>query len=160
MKKPFLFFLALVMSSWGFAQSTSPEVIGSAGDHYSNGTTQMSWTLGEISTETYSDANNQLTQGFHQVTLMVTAIDDQLESLAVQVFPNPVADQLNISLEESTQAHRFRLLDASGKQLQVRESFFLNAEIDFSNYAKGTYFLHISDVNGTSVKTFKILKIK
>lgn len=48
------------------AQSVSPEVVSSAGDYYENGNVSLSWTLGEIATETYTNGNVILTQGFQQ----------------------------------------------------------------------------------------------
>lgn len=47
-------------------QTISPEVIASAGDYFENGNGSLSWTLGELATETYSNGNITLTQGFQQ----------------------------------------------------------------------------------------------
>lgn len=58
--------LALLMPLFMLAQSVSPEVISSAGDYYENGNVSLSWTLGEIATETYTNGNVILTQGFQQ----------------------------------------------------------------------------------------------
>ena len=49
-------------------QYTSPEVIATAGDFFSNATVSISWTLGEITTETFTGSNVALTQGFQQPT--------------------------------------------------------------------------------------------
>ncbi|MEZ5082109.1 MAG: hypothetical protein R2750_01450 [Bacteroidales bacterium] len=49
-----------------YAQSVSPEVISSAGDYYEGTNVSLSWTLGEIATETYTNGNVILTQGFQQ----------------------------------------------------------------------------------------------
>ncbi|MFC2176342.1 hypothetical protein ACFLR1_05175, partial [Bacteroidota bacterium] len=53
----------------GMSQSISPEVIASAGGHFDNGTTQLSWTLGEVAIDTYDNGTNIITQGFHQTQL-------------------------------------------------------------------------------------------
>lgn len=158
MKKTIFFFLCLVLSSWGFAQTTSPEVVGSAGDHFVQPSAQISWTLGEIRTETLSDGTTQLTQGFHQVTLTVTTGTDLLESLAVLVFPNPVSEKLNIEYQDASQRLGFKLFDLTGKQLQAQESFFQTTTLDFSTYATGTYYLQVTDLQGKPIKTFNILK--
>ena len=58
------------------AQSVSPEVIASSGDYYKNENISLSWTLGEIATETYSNGSVILTQGFQQpVSVSITGID-------------------------------------------------------------------------------------
>lgn len=48
------------------AQSISQSVIASAGDYSSSTSASLSWTLGEICTETFSNGGNVLTQGFQQ----------------------------------------------------------------------------------------------
>ncbi|MCF8403889.1 MAG: hypothetical protein K9H58_08090 [Bacteroidales bacterium] len=58
--------LAAIFPICLFSQSVSPEVISSAGDYYQGATVSLSWTLGEIATETYSNGNYILTQGFQQ----------------------------------------------------------------------------------------------
>jgi len=58
--------LVLLLPAFLMAQSVSPEVISSAGDYYEGANASLSWTLGEIATETYSNGTNILTQGFQQ----------------------------------------------------------------------------------------------
>jgi len=48
------------------AQSVSPEVVATAGDYYEGTNVSLSWTLGELATETYTNGNVILTQGFQQ----------------------------------------------------------------------------------------------
>ncbi|MCD4697881.1 MAG: hypothetical protein K8S16_16775 [Bacteroidales bacterium] len=50
------------------SQSVSPEVVSSAGDYFEGANASLSWTLGEIATETYTSGNIILTQGFQQPT--------------------------------------------------------------------------------------------
>ncbi len=65
MKKIFTVVCALAYSTI-HAQSLSPTVIATAGD-YSTGTgVSLSWTLGEIATETFNNGGYILTQGFQQ----------------------------------------------------------------------------------------------
>lgn len=48
------------------AQSLSPTVVSSSGGYFTGAGTSLSWTLGEIATETFGNGNNILTQGFQQ----------------------------------------------------------------------------------------------
>ena len=82
------------------AQSISPEVVATSGEHFQNGTSQLSWTLGEVMIDTYSAGGTIVTQGFHQTQLTVTSIDESNPfSLNVNVFPNPTSQFLNIGVE-------------------------------------------------------------
>lgn len=66
MKIIITFFIFLSCSSV-FAQSNRPSVLSSAGTSTTVGNLQVSWTLGETFTQTFSSGNNQLSQGFQQV---------------------------------------------------------------------------------------------
>ena len=63
-----------------YGQSTSPEVISSARNHFENGSAQVSWALGEPITETVSNGTNELYQGFHQTRLSWASIFEESES--------------------------------------------------------------------------------
>ena len=56
MKKILLILLCLPFI--GFGQVTSPSVVSSSGDSYSNGNIIMDYTLGEIVIETFSNSAN------------------------------------------------------------------------------------------------------
>ena len=59
------------------AQSISPDVVAGSGAYYSKPAGSLSWTLGELSTETYTAGNNTLTQGFQQpvIGIIISGID-------------------------------------------------------------------------------------
>ncbi|MBC8488731.1 MAG: hypothetical protein H8D45_22130 [Bacteroidetes bacterium] len=79
MKKFSIIMIGGLLSFAVAAQSLSPEVIASSGDYYENANASLSWTLGEIATETYSNASNILTQGFQQpVSVTIHGIDIDL----------------------------------------------------------------------------------
>ena len=162
MKKPLLFFLGLLFCSLGYSQSVSPEVTASAGEHFTGTNAQLSWTIGETMIETYDNSSNQLTQGFHQTNLMVTAVEDLAESFQIKVFPNPATDVLNIEWSEISEVLSLTLYDATGKQLLRQKALdqTMTKTLDLTAYAAGSYLLYLSNPDGKTIKTFKILKIK
>jgi len=58
-----LFFAATILCT---AQSIERDVVAGSGDYFEGTNSLLSWTLGEIATETYSAGNIILTQGFQQ----------------------------------------------------------------------------------------------
>lgn len=162
MKKPLLLFLSLFLWSLGYSQSVSPEVTASAGDHFTGTNAQLSWTIGETMIETYVNGSNQLTQGFHQTNLMVTAVEDLTESFQVKVFPNPATDILHIEWSEISDPLTLSLYDATGKQLIMKKVVdqTMSKTLDLTTYAAGSYLLQLSNPAEKTIKTFKILKIK
>lgn len=55
------------------SQSIERDVVASSGDYFEGVDISLSWTLGEIATETYDNGSNILTQGFQQtgITLRI-----------------------------------------------------------------------------------------
>ena len=58
-----LLFAATILCT---AQSIEREVVAGSGDYFEGANSLLSWTLGEIATETYTAGNITLTQGFQQ----------------------------------------------------------------------------------------------
>jgi len=76
MKKVIISLVTLLIPFIITAQSVSPEVISSSGDYYEGVNGSISWTLGEIATETYTAGNVILTQGFQQpITVAIAGIN-------------------------------------------------------------------------------------
>ena len=68
-----LFFAATILCT---AQSIERDVVASSGDYFEGTNISLSWTLGEIATETYSSGNIILTQGFQQTLgIVIHGID-------------------------------------------------------------------------------------
>lgn len=101
MKKVCLFSVALLIPFIITAQSVSPEVISSSGDYFEGVNASLSWTLGEIATETYSAGNIILTQGFQQpITVSIAGIDlDVLVFLEGPYAGTEMATGLNLAGE-------------------------------------------------------------
>ena len=148
MKKLLLILLCLPFI--GFGQVTTPSVISSSGDSYSNGGVNMDYTLGEIVVETQTNSTTILTQGFHQGVLKVST---QVENIAfkTKVYPNPASDYLIIELEQSVNAD-ILVYDINGK-LVIKDK--LNDEqqkqLDFSFLNTGNYILNINIADKQSV---------
>jgi hypothetical protein len=156
---PLLLF-SLLIGTFGYSQTTSPEVIGSSGDHFINGDAQISWTIGETMVATFINDSIQLSQGFHQTSLTITAIEDLEKDFGMKVYPNPTADLLHFEWPENTQALSLVLFDIDGKQLWVKQmgNQAMSLTLDLSAYPAATYFLHIYQQDQQRIKTLTILK--
>ena len=146
----YVFFLFLCFPIFIFGQVTTPTVVSSSGDSYSNGGVIMDYTLGEIVIETFSNNTNILTQGFHQGVLKVNT---SIENIAIKtkIYPNPTTNFLIIELEKNVNAD-ILVYDINGK-IVIKDK--LNDErqkqLDFSFLKQGNYFLHINIADKQSV---------
>jgi len=148
MKKLLLILLCLPMI--GFGQVTTPSVVSSSGDSYSNGGVIMDFTLGEIVIETFSNSANILTQGFHQGDLKITTAVVNLD-IKTKIYPNPTTNFIIIELEKNVNAELL-VYDINGKIVikdKLRDE--QKKQLDFSFLTQGNYFLHINIADKQSV---------
>ncbi len=143
------------------AQSISPEVIASAGEHFDNGTTQLSWTLGEVVIDTYDNGTNILTQGFHQTQLTVTSVEENLAEIRLNMYPNPTSEVLNIDLGNNESDIVIKVFDMSGKLIHSDkiEAYQTKYVVPMSLVATGNYLVQMQSVDGKMNSTHKVMKV-
>ncbi|MBU0488713.1 MAG: hypothetical protein KKD31_12260, partial [Bacteroidetes bacterium] len=85
---------------FSFGQMLSPEVVATSGDYYSSPYLTLSVTIGEPVSETVSNDEHTLNQGFQQGDYTVNQVEETGNSPGnIRVFPNPASDFLNIVIE-------------------------------------------------------------
>lgn len=158
MKRFFLWAIGFMLLSSGLAaQTASPEVLGSAGTHQSTPTAQVSWTIGEPVTETYSSATNNLTQGFHQTKLTITSLEELPPEFALDVFPNPAGQDLNVRWTGQPLDMDLNLIDLHGRTVRNLTLSQVNlGQIDVSGISQGTYFLQVG-LNNNHIQNYKVI---
>lgn len=153
--------IAVVGVAYGAnAQSISPDVVASSGTHFSNGTTQVSWTIGEPVIATHDNGSNIVTQGFHQTLLTVTGIQETEAHLeGVSVYPNPVDYLLNIKFDSNNSNVSAMIFDASGRMITSEQinSGTTQHQLDLSAFSNGTYLLRLITDQGLKA-SFNIQK--
>jgi len=81
---------ALIISLQCFSQSLPRELISTAGDFHTNGSINISWSLGETVTETATTPNVILTQGFQQpdfTGLQILQIPEGWSGISTYLIP-------------------------------------------------------------------------
>jgi hypothetical protein len=146
---------------FGMAQSITPEVIASAGEHYDNGSVQLSWTLGEVMIDTYDNGNNIVTQGFHQTQLTVTSIERELVDIEMNVYPNPTSEFLNIELGRNDKDINLQLYDMSGKLIHkdVINAYDTKYVLPMQSVATGKYLVQMQSEDGKVNTTHQVVKL-
>ena len=66
MNRAFLLLLFIFWMHGLYSQSSSSEILSTAGETFQSTSMQIDWTLGELAIETIHHSNRQITQGFHQ----------------------------------------------------------------------------------------------
>ncbi len=148
-----LFFYTLNQSAF------SQELISSSGNEFKNEQLQLSWSLGETIVDTYEGTSLQLTQGFHQSNLKVTAIEIVPGiDFSLSAYPNPVVDYLTLKTDhDQVNKLQYLLYDSRGRLLMQADVLNEETEIPMHSYVHASYYLKVLK-NNTPVKTFKIVK--
>jgi choice-of-anchor B domain-containing protein len=75
----------------------------------------------------------------------------------LEVYPNPVQNQLFINFESFENIQELSIISASGRKLYFNNSFQNKETINMSAWKSGIYFMVITDVNGNRIVE-KIIK--
>jgi hypothetical protein len=135
------------------AQLITPTVIASQGDYFSNADGSLSWTLGEIMTETYTTSTIIFTQGFQQPlrTTLVPSVPD-----VFSLYPNPFHYFINITLSLSD--GQLQVFNVLGQYIGNWALYPGKNEIDLNGLAIGMYVATIITSNDGIKKSYKIIK--
>lgn len=149
------------------AQQLSPSVLAAAGGTAHSPTISLEWTLGEAVVETHTTPDRLYTQGFHQPLLHISEQPDKTALFGVDatysftVAPNPVASHLTLAITSPEEKPLLlRMTDINGRHydLPTVPPNTKSTQIDMTLFPAGTYLLHIGKVDGSMLKSYKIVK--
>jgi hypothetical protein len=152
--------MATFACSGSFAQSITPQVIATTGGHGVSANAQLSWTVGEVAVTTLSGGSNMITQGFHQTYDIATMIEDSPTDMALNVYPNPTSDVVQVSLSGSHDQLSLTLHDIAGRMVY---SMQISADVQsvvvpMESYTSGTYVLRIFSTDAIVNHAYRIVK--
>jgi hypothetical protein len=135
---------------------SAQEVVATQGDSYSNVSTNIAFTIGEVVINTGTDGTNDLTQGFHQSNWIFLGLEDFAPDYEAIIFPNPTEDILNIrtSVFENV---TYAVYDVQGRLILQDILSAEQTPIRVSQLAPGSYSLTLHKQT-KHLKTFKLIK--
>ena len=141
------------------AQDLDHYVIGSDGGHSRNNQFSLDYTIGEVVTEFGEDTLNNvhLTQGFQQTMLAIVSVEEHVQDIEIDVYPNPAVDYLNVSIPTLQEDMQFALFDMQGKLIEQQKINNQAFTIGFSNMSTGNYLLVFSNKD-QRIKTLQVQK--
>lgn len=119
----------------------------------------VSYTIGQLFVTPAESNNGSITPGVQQAfEITVVGVADIAADIALEAYPNPVADRLTLRVAEAqSSALRYTLTDANGRTIAADNITNAQTGIEMGNLVPAVYFLRIDD-SDTAVKTFKIVK--
>jgi hypothetical protein len=162
------FYLLQILLIWGsncYAQNIAPQSVNSCGSMYTQANGSLTYTVGELVILTqFDNQGNSISSGFTSgstiTTLSIVEPDSSL--LDVNVFPNPVMEQINIRVNYTNENHiHIKILDLKGKEV-FNENYSGISNligINAKDFATGTYILSLSNKENKLLCSYKIVKI-
>ena len=155
--KRLLFFIAIIKIS---LFCISQEIITSSGDFAQDSAISVSWSLGEYVTETFTDPENIITQGFQQSNYsIITLVKSPSLDFGINVFPVPATDYIEIKIiGKKTPDIILSLIDIYGNILVLKNVVSYDMRINVESLSSGIYILKAIDKNGKILRLFRIVK--
>ena len=162
MKKLIILTATILLTTLSFGQSIQNQVVGSAGNRDTIGEYLVSWTVGELMVEKFTNPDCVVTQGFHQTFFTISGVDLPSEAqFRVICYPNPTVKDIHIKIESDKPNEHFSiaLTNISGRQLLQKEILAGEVEtIDLSGFNASLLLLTIIQSSEKKAQTFKIIK--
>lgn len=145
----------IYISTICFAQ----EAVVSGGNYHENSSGSISWTLGELVSETLRAEDVVLTQGMQQPTLTVTSVEEHPDlDFRITIFPNPTREFVNIKIDaDYFENLRYELYNFKGLIIEQKRIDSEVVNVSMHNLDPAVYFLRIIQDNKV-LKIFKIVK--
>lgn len=147
----------LLVSTLGYAQSISRQVIGAAGKTQTSSNLKLSWSAGEPVVGLMTAGGNQLGNGYYPAKdVQALSLEDNTMDIQLRLYPNPTTQSLYVTHPEFS-SFGVQIADLNGKQLYAG-SIKKDEPLDVSSYPQGLYLVIIENTTTHQKNTYKIIK--
>ncbi|MBK6833705.1 MAG: T9SS type A sorting domain-containing protein [Bacteroidetes bacterium] len=151
------YFFFLFTSITAFSQSISLSVVSTSGEYFRNNDFEISWTIGEVVTESFFDSQtNSIAQGFEQPILKIK--ETPFISSVFTVYPNPTFGDLHFNFPIESN-YTVKCYDALGRLLISDKVYSQNYKLDISFFAEACYMFSILNEDSGERNVVKVLKM-
>ncbi len=81
---------------------------------------------------------------------------ESTERIAMNLYPNPAADYMVISLDNQSDVYDVTVYDMNGRQIKKLEGLTGNIRLAVDELSAGTYFLKVQQTGNTTVRKFVV----
>lgn len=157
MKRIFIYFLILPLSSLSFLHAQS--AVLATGMDASGGNGSVSYSIGQVA-YLYKGTGDQVLEGVQQpyeiIALNIRETSSNSESILI--YPNPFRDILYLDFTSGNyKGAEYQLFDIQGKFIKKDAIVQSKSELNFSALPAAMYIIRINQ-HGGNLKTFKIIK--
>jgi hypothetical protein len=134
--------------------------VNSTGGNATGSGGSVSYSIGQVLYTTNTANEGSLAQGVQQAyEIIPVGINQNEPKISLSVFPNPIADNLILQVNEFEHSTlNFQLCDINGKQLSKGQIIAKQTQINTASLSSATYFINVVNQENQKVQTFKIIK--
>ncbi len=156
----------ILLLGLGLTTLQAQESVNATGGDASGSGGSVSYTVGQVVYTTNTGTTGSVASGVQQTYEIstVNGLENAKDiSLMVTAYPNPVANNLTLRVEnDELSSLSFQLYDMNGKLLEDRKITGIQTSIAMGNLVPATYFLKVVQTKHASpqqvIKSFKIIK--
>lgn len=148
------------------SQNIDQQVLGTSGREVQQGPVQLSFTVGEVATSSFSQDTLYLTQGYQQVIPEgSTALESPFSNMDFLVYPNPFSDVVTIRWVDEALAGDLMLhwTDAAGRSVLTQSLEWIAAgaevQLDVRDLPPGAYQVRMTTSDAVPVAAFQLIRI-
>lgn len=160
MKYSFYFLVWILCAKSAYTQ----QVIASDGGYGISIEGSLSWTLGEVITETFANTNNYFTQGFQQNYEDFVFINELIIDEGLTFYPNPFNSSISLDYDGQNTNYTLIIYDYQNKLVFQKDILFSptysKLTIDLSELAAGCYFFTLQNSTTNKQIVQRIIKLK
>ena len=148
----FVFLVAVLFSTIGFAQDIERQVISSGGGTLENNEISLSVTLGEPFFQTQIGSEVILSQGMEQQIDLFTLSVIEIRDMDIKLYPNPTSSSLQVQSDQYIT--EMEIVDGFGKIIRTIPVNGHEKTVDVWELTAGIYFIQIKQENTSSITKF------
>lgn len=159
MKKKGVKLSTVLLLGLGLTGLQAQESINSSGGNAKSSSGSTSYSIGQLTYQTHSNANGAVSQGVQMsFEIQVVTSIDELQNISLSAFPNPTTTYLDLVIDnEKLKNFSYQLFDMNGLSLLKAQIDAKETRIKTDQLSSAYYFLKVMDGN-KEIKTFKIIK--
>lgn len=162
MKKVIKSKIILLSLTWLSFQTTgtAQESLNASGGDITTSSGSVSYSIGQLFYNTYSNDYASVQQGVQQAFEIYTLGTEELaQSISMRVYPNPTTNSLSLKIEDYQQEKmNYQIYDLNGRKVGQGKVTSKETDINMSDFASATYLIYVLDQDNKTNQKFKIIK--
>ena len=150
-----LILISLLIANIANAQSST----NASGGEATGASGNVSYSVGQIMFTDFGGASGNVSHGVQQpFEIFLLSNSDFETSNAILLYPNPVNQELFVTIKEQFKDFKYFVTDFNGKKLINGSITQMQSKINLENLASGIYIITLYSEKNLAQKTYKIIK--